>query len=338
MTLKRLFLSSFVLGALVLPVSFGAPADASTTPEITVAADFDAEWMQGVRAEARKKGVSDKTLDAALGNIHPIKRVIELDRKQPEKTMTFAEYKKMIVSPARVSRGQKMYRENRALLEKVGKKYGVQPQYIVALWGIETYYGKHTGGFDVVEALATLAYDGRRSSYFRGELLDALKILEEGHIKVADMKGSWAGAMGQSQFMPSSFMRYAVDHNGDGRRDIWTTREDVFASAANYLSNAGWHGDERWGRKVNLPKGFDMDLADLDIKKTVNEWASLGVRRAGGGALPKSDMKGSIVMPDGADGEAYLVYNNYRSVMRWNRSTYFATSVGLLADKIAMAQ
>lgn len=336
MSVKRLLLSSLVLGAMVLPASFPGYADASV--DIQVAEEFDAEWMAGVRNDARKKGVSDKTLDAALKDIQPLKRVIELDRKQPEKTMTFADYKKKIVSAERIARGQKMFRENREILEKVGKKFGVQPQYIVALWGIETYYGTYTGGFGVVEALATLAYDGRRSSYFRGELMDALKILEEGHIKVADMKGSWAGAMGQSQFMPSSFMRYAVDHNGDGRRDIWTTREDVFASAANYLSNAGWKGDERWGRKVRLPKGFNMNLADLDTTKTVNGWAEMGVRNASGGPLPKSTMKGSIVMPDGPEGEAYLVYNNYRSIMRWNRSTYFATSVGLLADRIAAAR
>jgi len=331
MFLKRLFISTLFVGAMAVPQAF-ASVD---TP---VASAFDAEWISVVRSDARKRGVSDKTLDAALSDIQPIARVIELDRKQPEKTMTFADYKKKIVSAERIERGRKMFRENRALLEKVGKKYGVQPQYIVALWGIETYYGTYTGGFGVVEALATLAYDGRRSSYFRGELLDALKILEDGHIKVADMKGSWAGAMGQSQFMPSSFMRYAVDHNGDGRRDIWTTRADVFASAANYLSNAGWHGDERWGRKVSLPKGFNMNLADIDVKKSVNDWAGLGVRTAGGGKLPKSTMAGSIVMPDGPGGEAYLIYNNYRAVMRWNRSTYFATSVGLLADQIAMAK
>lgn len=336
MSLKRLFLSSVLLGAIALPVSFPGYADASV--DSPIATEFDSEWMNGVRQDAHKRGVSDRILDEALGDIQPIARVIELDRKQPEKTMTFADYKKKIVSAERIARGQKMYRENREALEKVSKKFGVQPQYIVALWGIETYYGKHTGGFSVVEALATLAYDGRRSSYFRGELLDALKILEEGHIKVADMKGSWAGAMGQSQFMPSSFMRYAVDNDGDGRRDIWTTREDVFASAANYLSNVGWKGDERWGRKVTLPKGFNMDMADMDVKKSVDAWSKLGVRNASGGPLPKSDMQGAIVMPDGPDGEAYLAYNNYRSIMRWNRSTYFATSVGLLADKIAMAK
>lgn len=229
-----------------------------------------------------------------------------------------------------------MYSQYRNELEQAAQKYGVPPHYIVALWGIETSYGNNTGGFKVVPALATLAYDGRRSEFFRGELMNALKILQEGHIAPSEMKGSWAGAMGQNQFMPSSFNAYAVDGNGDGRRDIWTTLPDVFASSANYLSKHGWDNEQRWGRQVSLPSGFSKSMADLDVKKSLSEWSRLGVKLTTGGNIPTSpDLQASIVAPDGLDGPAFLVYDNYRVIMRWNKSTYFATSVGLLADAIA---
>lgn len=293
-------------------------------------------WLSGVRTEAKSKGVSDRILDQALSGIAPIPRVIELDRKQPEGTMTFAQYKDRVISDARISQGRRMYAEHRGALEQAAQKYGVPAHYIVALWGIETSYGNNTGGFKVVPALATLAYDGRRAEFFRGELMNALKILEEGHIPPSEMKGSWAGAMGQNQFMPSSFNAYAVDGNGDGKRDIWTSLPDVFASSANYLSRHGWQEDQRWGRRVTLPSGFSKSLADLDVKKTLSEWARLGVTLPTGGSIPTSpDMPASIVAPDGLNGPAFLVYDNYRVIMRWNKSTYFATSVGLLADSIA---
>jgi len=176
------------------------------------------------------------------------------------------------------------------LLEEVAQKYGVQARFIVAFWGIETDFGRITGGFPLVPALATLAYDGRRSAYFRKELLNALEILDGGHIAPKDMVGSWAGAMGQCQFMPSSFLNFAVDGDGDGRKDIWTNRKDVFASAANYLSRSGWKGDQTWGRQVRLPDGFDAKLADLDVRKTLAEWQGLGVRRLDGSDLPVRDL------------------------------------------------
>ena len=296
------------------------------------------KWVDGVRAEAEGLGISGTTLDLALSGINPIDRVLELDRSQPEGRITFAEYLQRQTPQARVDRGRRLLVENRDLLAEIGTAYGVQPRFIVALWGMETSYGSVTGGYSVIESLATLAYDGRRSDYFRRELMKALQILDEGHIAIADMKGSWAGAMGQSQFMPSNFLRLAVDHDGDGRRDIWTTRADVFASAANFLSEAGWNDDVTWGRQVRLPTGFDRSQAGLDTSRSLLEWQALGVRRADGHDLPAVSVGASLVLPDGPDGSAYLVYQNYRALMNWNRSTYFATTVGILADRIGGCQ
>jgi len=301
------------------------------------AQDF-AAWLDGVKREASTKGISEATIRAALSGVEPIPRVIELDRRQPEKTITFAQYLQRVINDRRVETGRRLYQEHRRVLDEVGAKYGVQPRFIVALWGIETDFGRNTGGFSVVNALATLAHDGRRSDYFRDELMKALQILDEGHISPSDMKGSWAGAMGQSQFMPSSFLLYAQDHDGDGHKDIWRTVPDVFASAANYLSTVGWNPDQTWGREVRVPKGFDRQLAGLETRKALSEWQALGVRKADGTALPPVAIEGSIVLPDGPGGRAFLVYDNYRTIMRWNRSTYFATAVGILADRIGAVQ
>ena len=298
------------------------------------AAESFAEWRDGVRSEALSLGISATTFDAAFAGVEPIPRVIELDRSQPEVTLTFAQYVERVVPESRVAKGRELLAKHRDLLEPIGRKYGVPPRFIVALWGIETNFGQYLGGFPVIASLATLAHDGRRSAYFRQELMHALRILEDGHITPEAMMGSWAGAMGQSQFMPSSFVNYAVDHDGDGRRDIWGTQGDVFASAANYLAQAGWRAGETWGRRVALPAGFDDQLIGLEVTKTLAEWQALGLRRADGGDLPQAAMNGSVVLPGGEEGPAYLVYGNYRTIMRWNRSYYFATSVGLLADRI----
>lgn len=302
------------------------------------AGDFN-QWVKDFKEEAAKKGISEATVNKAMEGVEPIQRIIELDRKQPEGTMTFATYRERIVNQARIKKGQKLYKEHRVLLEQTAQKYGVPAPYIVALWGIETNFGGNTGGFGVVPALATLAYDGRRSSFFRAELINALKILDAGHISHENMKGSWAGAMGQNQFMPSSFHAFAVDGNGDGKRDIWTSLPDVFASTANYLSKSGWKEDERWGREVKLPSGFPKHLIDLKTKHELSYWKSKGVTLPNGADIPVvAGMKASVVAPDGVGGPAYLAYDNYRVIMKWNKSTYFATSVGLLADSIASAE
>lgn len=298
------------------------------------ASDFKL-WLKNLRADAAAQGISQNTINAALYNITPSQKVIDLDHKQPEWKKTFAQYKKMIVNETRVKKGRRLLQDHAQALQEVENKYGVPKQFIVALWGIETNYGANTGGFKVIPALATLAWEGRRASFFRKELMNALKIIDAGHVTAEGMKGSWAGAMGQNQFMPSSFNAYAVDGNGDGKRDIWGTKKDVFASTGNYLKKNGWKTGQRWGRRVTLPANFQKTLIGPKIKKPLSYWASLGVKTYGGRALPHENMQASIVAPDGLGGEAYIVYNNYQTIMDWNRSTYFATSVGLLADRLA---
>lgn len=203
------------------------------------------KWLAGFKRDAKAKGISQKTIDEAFASTdYPDRTVLRLDRKQPESTQTIEQYLEKVVSAQRIEQGRQLLAENKPLLDEVSAKYNVPPQYIVALWGIETNYGENTGGFSVVDSLATLAFDGRRSEYFSGELLNALTIIDQDHIEAYDMSGSWAGAMGQCQFMPSSFLTFAVDHDNDGKRDIWNTQADVFASIANYLSRSGWNTDK----------------------------------------------------------------------------------------------
>ena len=328
--MKKQGLGLLLIAALIFSGSL------ATAPLAGAAAQPFGQWLEELRAEARERGISKKILETALSDLEPIERVIELDRQQPEFTLTFQEYRERVVPQSRIDRGRRMMAEHRELLEEIGGEYGVQPRFIVALWGIETDFGRVTGGFPIIDSLATLAHDGRRSEYFRGELFNALQILDEGHITVDEMKGSWAGAMGQSQFMPSSFLNFAVDYTGDGRRDIWHTREDVFASAANYLARSGWRDDMTWGRQVRLPDGFDPNLAGLDHRKRIGQWQELGVRRADGSNLPGRQLMASIIIPDENDPEtAFMVYENFRTTLKWNRSNYFALAVGLLSDAIS---
>lgn len=292
-----------------------------------------AEWLADLRSEALAEGISESLLDEALSVIEePIPRVIELDQSQPEFVQTFSNYMNNRLSQARIARGQALLQEHSELFDRIYREYGVQPHYLVSFWALESNFGDFTGGFSVLNALATLAYDPRRSSFFRNELLTALKILDAGHISVEDMSGSWAGAMGQCQFMPSTFDRYAVDGDGDGRIDIWNSLPDIFASAANFLSESGWRPDERWGREVVLPQNFDFTQSGTGIRKTVTEWNAMGVRRADGSPLGNASLQGSIILPAGASGPVFLAYNNFRTTMVWNRSTFYAISVGHLAD------
>jgi membrane-bound lytic murein transglycosylase B len=291
-------------------------------------------WLAGLRREAQEQGVSPETLARALGQVRPIERVIELDRRQPEFTQTFWSYLDKRVTPERVARGRQLLEAHGALLRSVSARYGVQPHYLVAFWGLETNFGDVLGDFPVIDALATLAYDGRRDSFFRAQLLDALRILDAGHVSLGRMKGSWAGAMGQLQFIPSTFVRYAVDGDRDGRKDLWDTLPDVFASGANFLAGLGWNGDERWGREVRLPADFDWELAQLDLKKPLAAWSALGVRHASGAPLPQADMRAALVLPQGHAGPAFLVYDNFEAILGWNRSVNYAIAVGHLADRL----
>ncbi len=291
-------------------------------------------WLDELKAEAARKGIRTKTLDEVIPTVKPIPRVIELDRRQPEFTLTLQQYMNRVVPRSRVKKGRLKFRENATLLTEIGRKFGVQPRFIVAFWGVETDFGRVDGGFPVISALATLAHDGRRSKFFRGELIRSLRIVDQGHIAHTNMKGSWAGAMGQFQFMPSTFESFAIDYDGDGRRDIWRNRRDAFASAANFLSKSGWKPDQTWGREVKLPAGFDMKLVGLKVRKGIRDWQARGVRRVDGTDLPTRNLQASIVLPEKTKGRAFLAYNNYRVILRWNRSSFFAVAIGSLADRI----
>lgn len=297
-------------------------------------ADFPA-YVDKIKAEARAAGYTEDTLNRAFAGVKFYKKSVEADKNQPEFKLTLDTYLPRAVPEWKADKAVEMYAKHRELLDKIGAEYGVQPRFIVALWGIETNFGSYTGGFDVISALTTMAFEGRREEFFKKQLWHALTIVQENHIDVEQMQGSWAGAMGQTQFMPSSFMEYAVDYDGDGRKDIWGSMGDVFASAANYLKSVGWQDDVTWGRQVQIPGDFDESLAGLNTKKTLAEWQALGIRRMDGNDLPnRSDLEASVVIPDDKQGRVYLAYANYDALMRWNRSHYFVAAVGYLSDRI----
>lgn len=329
-TCTLLFLSLL----LISNPAFASNGEKGNYEEHKAAPNFKS-WLSALKKEAREKGISQKTLDAALADVRPIPRVIELDRSQPEFKWTFKQYYDKVVDERRIRRGRHYMTKYKTMLSKIEKKYGVQSRFIVALWGMETDYGRITGGFSVVDALATLAFDGRRSAFFRRELINALTIIDQGHVTKEGMVGSWAGAMGQTQFMPSTFLSYAVDYTGDGKKDVWRARADALASGANYLSKAGWKANQTWGREVKVPQDLDTGLFNIKKKKPLSEWRKLGILGVDGKPLPNTQIKASLINLDGEKGHNFLVYDNYHTIMHWNKSTSFATSVGLLSDAIA---
>ena len=292
-----------------------------------------AEWREQLRAEAFSLGISEETLLAIDDLEAPLDRVLELDDAQPEFIQTFTRYLSLRITPLQINRGQALLRQYAVLLEEVRQSYGVQPHYLVSFWAIESNYGRATGGFSVLQALATLAFDPRRADFFRTELLTALKIIDDGHIAVDNMSGSWAGAMGQLQFLPSVFARYGIDGDNDGKIDIWNSLPDIFHSAANFLSQSGWRGDERWGREVLLPSNFDFSLTGTRTRKPLQEWNDLGIIQMNGSPIPVSNMQASVILPAGAGGPAFLTYANFRATMVYNPSTFYALTVGHLADR-----
>jgi membrane-bound lytic murein transglycosylase B len=317
-----------------------APAPPSVPAPATAPAVIDpglAPWLTQLRQEALANGISQQTLDTALADFQPIPRVIELDQRQPEFVDTFWNYLDRRIDEKRLALGRDHLHEHKKLLRKVQARYGIPATLLIAFWGMETHFGSSMGSFPTPAALATLAYDNRRSAFFRAELLHALTILEQQHLPAAEMKGSWAGAMGQMQFMPSTFLRYAVDADGDGRKDIWHSLPDAFYSAAHYLRQSGWRPGEIWGREVSLPEGFDYNNARLDLKLPVKRWAKLGIKLASGKPLPlpkSANMSGSILLPQGYGGPAFLVYRNFDVIMEWNRSINYAVSVGHMSDRL----
>lgn len=294
------------------------------------------QCLRDIEQRAVDEGVSAETASKVLADVEFLPRVIELDRRQPEFTTTFADYLGRRVSETRIEKGREMLEEHRELLDRVSNETGVPPVYLVAFWGLETNYGSYFGKMPVPSALATLACDERRGNYFSGELVSALKILDEGAIEPERMEGSWAGAMGHVQFMPSVFLQHATDADDDGRRDLWGSVPDAMMSAGRFLESMGWDPDYRWGREVLLPEGFDYALAGKG-RRSLNQWNELGVTDVYGQPLPQESIDASLVVPAGHQGPAFLAYDNFRVIMGWNRSEYYAIAVGHLADRIAGA-
>ena len=290
------------------------------------------DYLANLKQEAIAKGYEAKLIDDAFATATYKEKVVSADKNQPEVKETLETYLPKRVPQWKIDRARKLYAENKEVLEKVAKEFGVQARFIVALWGLESNFGTIQGGHNVISSLVTLALD----------------ILKSGHITLDKFKGSWAGAMGQTQFMPTSFNAYAVDYNNDGRKDIWTTKEDAFASIANYLKQEGWNDSLTWGRQVQLPENFDSKYVLVrgtktrkqwleywnDSERSLADWQALGVRKADGSDLPNVDVRAALVMPDDINGRMYLAYDNYKVFMHWNRSYYFATSVGYLSDRI----
>ncbi|MBF7054019.1 lytic murein transglycosylase [Halomonas sp. KAO] len=307
-----------------------------STPRGEASADAESfeAWLARFRREARAEGISEATLERALASLRYRPRVIELDRSQPEFVRPIWQYLDTAVSAQRVTTGRARLAEHRDTARRMEQRYGVPAEVIVAIWGIESNYGGNFGDFSTLEALATLAYDGRRRDFARGELLAALRIIDAGDIAPGRMLGSWAGAMGHTQFIPSSFEAYARDGDGDGRRDIWGSIPDVMASTANYLERAGWREGEPWGVEVILPEGFDYAQAEPANRRSSAAWSAQGVRPVGGGALPAFE-EAAVIVPAGARGPAFLVGPNFRVILRYNNATSYALAVGNLADEIA---
>ena len=308
-------------------------AASARIPHALAQGGFDA-FLEGVRAEARRGGVSAPTLQRAFAGLRPNQRVIELDRRQAEGFLSWEEYRdRIMVNPTRVQNGQRNYADNRSLLQAIEARYRVSPRVIVAIWGVETNFGGNTGGFGVMEALATLAWEGRRAEFFRKELLAALRVLDGGHVSPARMTGSWAGAMGQPQFMPTNFERMAVDFDGDGRRDIWDSRADALASIAHYFQKSGWREGEPWGRAVLPPPGFVLDGADTDSLRSLRDWGRLGFRSEDGSPLPASELEARLVLPSRGAGQLFLGHHNLRVIRRYNSPVNYGLAVGLLSDR-----
>lgn len=306
-------------------------------PGLIQADDDFQQCVAGLGEKARAEGLSSSAVNEALADVTRLERVISSDRRQPEFVQTFWAYLDQRVTDRRVARGRELLETHSDLLWRIHADYGVRPQYLLALWGMETDFGGFFGDVPVIDALATLACDTRRSEFFTTQLVAAIRILDEGHMDRAGMVGSWAGAMGHTQFMPTTFTDYAVDYDGSGRIDLWNSLADAFASSANYLRALGWQEGHRWGREVILPEGFDYALAAPEARRSVAEWRRLGVRQTDGQRVADSDIEAELLLPEGHRGPAFLVYDNFRKIMRWNASTSYALAVGILADRIAGA-
>lgn len=330
-----------------LPVLLGANA-ATADPTVRMSAPVPddpvdrspefTKWLATFRNEALAQGISAETFDRATARIKLNPRVIELNENQPEFSRAIWDYIDSAVSSDRIAKGREHLRKYRKSLRRSEDKHGVSPSIITAIWSLESNFGNNLGGFNVIEALATLAFEGRRASFGREQLIAALRIIQSGDIEPSRMVGSWAGAMGQTQFIPTVFLQYAEDGNGDGKRDLWDTRSDVFNSTANYLSNKGWQQDAPCFDEVKLPEGFDHSLADISIEKPVREWAAMSVTRVNGNSLTgregvNKDAPAAILLPGGHKGPAFIAYPNFKAVLAYNNAISYALAICQLSKK-----
>jgi membrane-bound lytic murein transglycosylase B len=335
----------FALILVVLILLPGRTRAQDQAPETLPAPPPFADWLVALRQEARDRGFSDTLLDQTLDGIEPLEHVVQSDRSQAELNPGFKRYLSTRLTLAMIRRGKEMATEHRTVLGQVERKFEVQRRFLLALWGMETRYGRVTGRVPVFQALATLAWEPRRATFFRGELFNALTMVQRGHIDAPSMTGSWAGAMGQTQFMPSSYLTYAVDFDGDGRRDIWKSTGDALASIANYLKGFGWNGDETWGREVKLTRAVRSEIAgkiprrtegcyavrNMTERRPLAEWQKLGVRLTNGRALPRAAIPAGLV---DVGERTFLVYPNYDAILAYNCAHYYALTVALLSDTL----
>jgi len=305
--------------------------------QIAIAQDAFEQCRVRLTETAIERGISSDVATRVLADVEPLERVISADRNQPEFVQDFDQYLGARVTATRVASGRALYAEYRELLDRLAASFGVPGQYLVAFWGLESNFGNIQGNVPVFDSLATLACDQRRSDMFTNELINALTIVDRGDADADEMIGSWAGAMGQTQFMPSTYLAYAVDGDGDGRVNLWSSAADALSSAASYLAGMGWESGFRWGREVLLPGEFDYSLAGRDRPRALAEWSELGIRNTDGSAVPALGIEAALVIPAGSEGPSFLIYDNFDVIMRWNRSEFFALAIGHLADRIAGA-
>jgi len=328
-----------------VPLTMASAWQSPTAPAPAPPPPFQV-WLSDLIREAVGRGFDRGLVTRALGGLQPLPRVIQADRAQAGPSPGLEAYLSQRLTPGLIDQGRARMREQRAVLGRIERWFGVQRRFIVAIWGAETGYGPYTGAVPVFQALATLAWEPRRGDYFRRELFDALRMVQRGHIDIEAMRGSWAGAMGQPQFMPSSYLRYAYDFDRDGRRDIWRSTADTLASIANYLRSFGWRNGDTWGREVDLTAAVRSRIMNtvaarndgcgalrlLTVPRPLGDWAADGVRLANGRPLPRSDIEASLTLT--ADTRTFLVYRNYESLLAYNCSHYYALSVAMLADAI----
>ncbi len=322
-----------------LPVTPSAPVVTTGTPNtdmpvITPEQSFS-EWKANFRVQALNAGITPQVFDSAFAGITPDMSVIKADRSQPEFSRPVWEYLDGALSPLRVRNGKRLLEENAELLTRIEQRYGVDRQALVSVWGMESNFGTFQGNNSVIRSLATLAYEGRRPEFAQSQLIAALKIIQEGDVTPEKMRGSWAGAMGQTQFIPTTYETHAVDFDGDGRRDIWNSSADALASTAHYLQSSGWKQGQPWGFEVKLPEGFDYVLADGAVRKSVSDWQKLGVALPAGKNVPAGTeaLTATLLLPAGYRGPAFLVLDNFRAILRYNNSSSYALAVGLLSER-----